>query len=432
MAGEHSGFQDIQSSLSRLLQNDNDPQPDISCLVVGFSGGVDSTVLLHALSHYSFGIPIHAVYVNHGLSAFASQWQAHCERVCESLDVPFSARQIDVSAHPRQSLEAAARDGRYQALLNYCKTHHGALILGQHLDDQAETFLLQAKRGAGPKGLSGMPAITYRDGVLVLRPMLDIPQSQITQIAHQAGLSWIDDESNADNRFDRNFLRNTVMPTLRQRWPGIAKTLTRSAALCAQQQQLLEEVVDEKLTSVMADDALVISLLQRHTVPWQQQIIRAWFAKMALPMPGESQLEQVLYACTAREDAQPDVNIGGWHVRRFADNLYLVQPRCAPPEETIDASPGEILDFNWSASARFKVNQPVQIRAGMPSVTCRMRANGVSKPLKKWMKEWQIPVWERRQLPVLFIASKPVAVVTAKQIIYLAEKPDDFEIVLIN
>ncbi|MBD3585381.1 tRNA lysidine(34) synthetase TilS [Salinimonas sp. HHU 13199] len=432
MAGEHSGFQDIQWSLSRLLQNDNDPQPDISCLVVGFSGGVDSTVLLHALSNYSFGIPIHAVYVNHGLSAFASQWQAHCQRICESLNVLFAARTISVSAQARQSLEAAAREGRYDALLNYCKTHQGALVLGQHQDDQAETFLLQAKRGAGPRGLSGMPSSAYRDGILVLRPMLHIPQSQITQTAHQAGLSWIDDESNADNRFDRNFLRNAIMPSLRKRWPGIAKTLSRSAALCAQQQQLLEEVVDEKLTAVLAGDAIVISSLQQHSVQWQQQIIRAWFSASALPMPGASQLEQILCACSAREDAQPDVHVGDRHVRRFAGKLYLVQPRCAPAQDTLCAKPGEIIDYTWSASGRFRVNQAVQVRAGMPSVTCKMTESGVSKPLKKWMKEWQIPVWERQHLPVLFDAQRPIAVVTATQIFYFAEKPDDFSVTFVD
>ena len=432
MAGIHCEFEDIQSSLTRLLQHEKFPQPDVSCLVVGFSGGVDSTVLLYALCAKPPRLPVHAVYVNHGLSPLASQWQAHCESICNSLGVPFSARNITVSAKPRQSLEADARDGRYHTLLNYCATHRGALLLGQHQDDQAETFLLQAKRGAGPKGLSAMPAITIRDGVPVLRPMLHMPQSRITRIAQKSAISWIEDESNEDNRFDRNFLRNTVMPSLQERWPGIAKTLSRSAGLCAQQQQLLEEVADEKLTSVMEGDAISIALLQQHSAGWQQQIIRAWFSYQNVPMPGESQLEQVQLMCAARNDAQPVVSLGGWEVRRYADKLSLVKPLCQPPQEALMASPDEMLDYPWSASAKFSVNQTVRVLANMPAVQCRMNANSVSKPLKKWMKEWQIPAWERKHLPVLFIDQQPIAVVTGRRVYYFTGRPDGFEVTLID
>lgn len=359
-------YQHIQSSLSDLLAQS--PHHRASCLVVGFSGGVDSTLLLHALLADKPALPVHAVYINHGLSKNADRWQAHCQHVCDSLGVTFAAIPVAIKNLPRTSLEAQARELRYQKLVDYCDHQQGILLLGQHQDDQLETFLLQAKRGAGPKGLAGMPAVGWRQNVLICRPLLSLNRQHIESEARAQGLKWIEDESNQDDQFDRNFLRNSIIPALSARWPAIAKTVSRSAMLCAEQQALLDEAVDEKLYDILDDGVIDIAGLHAFSYAWQQQIIRRWLEQSGLSFPSYKQTEQILAMTLARDDAQPTLLLQGWQLRRSFGKLWLTRALASPPDDRIFVEAFKRCDFAWSATPPFEVNQNVQIQANMPQV----------------------------------------------------------------
>jgi len=423
-----------------ILQGPGQGPCAVNPLVIGFSGGIDSSVLLHAACTIP-GIPpshIHAVYVHHGLSEYADDWQLHCQQWCEHLGCQFVALPVSVSLAPRTSTEASARDVRYAALFDYCRQHQGTLALGQHLNDQLETFLLQAQRGAGPKGLAGMPAVVQRQQVWIVRPLLEIAREQIEQCAKALGLQWVEDDSNQDMRFDRNFLREHITPVLQRRWPAIGHTISRSARLCAQQTRLLEEVCDERLAPLLVSCAPNETQTQRPAEPspqgegepgqqglsleglagysdaWQEQLVRRWLEYQHQSMPEARQLAEILKLTHSSEDAQPLIRLKDKELRCFRRNLYLVTPLPEPADSTITLGPGQVFDEPWSVVA-FSCNQPVQVTGNMPAAVCRVHAQGVSKKLKDWFKQWQIPAWRRRHIPIIWKDGQVVAVVLPHQ-----------------
>lgn len=431
----HPIIKQIQTSLTALIQAGPDNGPACyGSLVVAFSGGVDSTLLLHALCNIPQVDPatVHAVYVHHGLSANADNWQQHCARVCEALKCQFSAQQIEVANTSRTSVEASARDGRYAALLSYCRKFQAHLLVGQHSDDQLETFLLQAKRGAGPKGLAAMPARVKRDGIWIMRPMLGLARTDIVCAAHSLGLDWVEDESNTDNRFDRNFLRNNIIPALTQRWPSLATTVARSAQLCAQHSELLDEVTDERLSSLISEEGtLSLHELVGYSVKWQAQLVRRWLETHQQLMPGQAQLAQILQSINAAEDSQPCISLGKVDIRRYQHALYIVPRLAAPPQGEVTLPREQKYASSW-CEAVFYCNTAVTIMGGMPSVRIRLAGGGVSKMLKDWLKQWRVPAWRRQHIPVVYLNQKPVAVIVNHQVHYLEHCPPDFTVTLVN
>ena len=189
--------------------------------------------------------------MHHGLSAFADRWVEHCRSRCADWQIPLTVTHVQVDA--RRGIEAAARAARYAAF-STALTEGEALLTAQHLDDQSETFLLALKRGSGPAGLSAMAARAALGEHLLLRPLLGCSRQTLESYAQRHALTWIDDDSNQDTRFDRNFLRLQVLPQLNQRWPHFATAVARSAGLCAEQEQLLDELLAEPLQNLLAAD----------------------------------------------------------------------------------------------------------------------------------------------------------------------------------
>ena len=192
---------------------------EISKYYIAYSGGLDSTALLHSM--HSIELPIHAVYVNHHLQKESDDWQHYCEKQCKQWEIPFSVLHAEILKKPQQSLEELARNTRYELLGNLL-TDNEALITAHHQDDVVETMLLQLLRGSGPSGLAAMPECKQLTVGLHLRPLLKITREQIKNYAREYQLNWIEDPSNQDNRFDRNYVRNEVMPKLIARWPFCA------------------------------------------------------------------------------------------------------------------------------------------------------------------------------------------------------------------
>ena len=238
-------------------------------LLVAFSGGLDSTVLLHQLvllREQDPSLTLRAVHVHHGLSAHADDWVAHCRQICQQWQVPLVVHHVTL-ARGGLGVEAHARAARYQAFQDTLNAGE-VLVTAQHQDDQCETLLLALKRGSGPTGLSAMAPSSAFAGSRLLRPLLNETRESLRQwaLAHQ--LSWIEDESNQDDTYDRNFLRLRVIPVLRERWPHFSEAVARSASLCAEQEQLLDEMLAAELASLVAEDgSLAIAPLASMSPP---------------------------------------------------------------------------------------------------------------------------------------------------------------------
>jgi len=429
-------FSALSTHFSTLMARE---QPEK--LVVGLSGGLDSVVLLHSLMQLSrsgeLAVPtIEAVYVNHGLSANAGDWQQFCVQVCKELDVSFTAIAVEVTPRARESLEACARDRRYAALCEHAKAAKSVIVTAHHQNDQLETLLLQLKRGAGPKGLSGIPAFSVMYSVPVSRPLLPLSRAQILAYAEQNGLRWIEDESNSDESFDRNFLRHSVLPSLLGRWPSFGQTASRSAGLCAEQQGLLDEVCDERLEALCdKPGGISVNGLNAASPAWQRALLRRWLELNKVAMPGIRQLTQIQQMLAARPDAQPHIVLGNAQLRRYQDTLYCLDAGQQPwsfntvrfaTQEYVAIEPqqqklmvgkqqgGALCSVSVAAAEnRFSLSQPVLSLAVKPA------GEAHHKPLKQWFKQWQVPPWERSDWLLLSDAEQPLALVGKGRIIAL-------------
>ncbi|MBO2587519.1 tRNA lysidine(34) synthetase TilS [Shewanella algae] len=314
-------------------------------LWLGYSGGMDSELLAYTLARFRQNHPktpyqISLVHVHHGLSRNADAWAAHCRQRAEHYGLNFVLRKVQLELGSRVSIEAEARRARYQAIAELLNPGD-ILLTAHHQDDQLETLLLALKRGQGPKGLAAMGqaqhlALTpWEESAPCwqLRPMLDSSRAQIEQAVASLELPYINDESNQDTQYDRNFLRAEVIPVLKQRWPSIATTASRSAALCAEQQLLLDEVSAEKLqpllgrcrfSGVRVLDSAGLKVLSPQ---WQAQLLRQFIQMQRLPLPAQVQLQQALaQLLDAREDAQLELSFKGLLLKRYGQQIYAMAP----------------------------------------------------------------------------------------------------------
>lgn len=261
-------------------------------ILVAFSGGLDSTVLLHQLVQWRTenpGVTLRAIHVHHGLSANADAWVKHCENICQQWQVPLVVERVQL-AQEGLGIEAQARQARYQAFARTLLPGE-VLVTAQHLDDQCETFLLALKRGSGPAGLSAMAEVSEFAGTRLIRPLLARTRGELEQWARQYDLRWIEDESNQDDSYDRNFLRLRVVPLLQQRWPHFAEATARSAALCAEQESLLDELLADDLAHCQTQQGtLKIAPMLAMSDARRAAIIRRWLAGQNAPMPSREAL----------------------------------------------------------------------------------------------------------------------------------------------
>lgn len=408
---------------------------------VAYSGGVDSHVLLHCCASLTqLKDRLTAVYVDHGLQAEAETWARHCEKTAKGLGVAFLMLRVNAKAAPGESPEEAARNARYAALKSLINVDD-ALLLAQHREDQLETVLLQLFRGSGLRGLSGMPERMAFGAGVILRPLLNTPKQAISDYAHAHQLSWVEDPSNQSNDYDRNFLRNAIVPLLKQRWPVLDKTVSRSARHCADAQVLVEEVADELFDEVFnpADKTLCISRLTKHHSQQQQLIIRHWFQCLGLKMPTQAKVGRILNEVVAAAGHRDPVLSGqGYSIRRYRDKLYCLtnlsgtepQDRVWPAgqasikishDRTLSSvlSSKGILREQWLAA---KVE--IRFRRGGEKICLPGRQGHHS--LKNLFQEAGIPPWERDVMPLIYLNDTLAAVgdqwVSAK---FYSEKTQD-------
>ncbi|KQN58224.1 tRNA lysidine(34) synthetase TilS [Erwinia sp. Leaf53] len=294
-------------------------------VMLAYSGGLDSSVLLHQLVLLRRQRPelrLRAVHIHHGLSPHADGWAEHCRQQCAQWQVALEVVRVQLDVR-EGGVEAAARAARYQALRQRLKPGE-TLLTAQHQDDQSETLLLALKRGSGPAGLAAMPLEGRLGEHRHLRPLLAQSRGQLERWAAEHQLCWIEDESNQDPRYDRNFLRLQVLPLLASRWPHFAAASARSAALCGEQEQLLDELLAESLQAlVAADGSLDVVPLLSLSEARRSALMRRWIARCQGGMPSRAGLQKLWQEVVcARPDAEPRLRIGKAEVRRFRERLY--------------------------------------------------------------------------------------------------------------
>ena len=321
----------IQDQLYQWLEQQQLNTPEIT-LIVGFSGGLDSSVLLHALSQlrsYShLSAQLHAVHVNHGLQAVGDSWLDHCREVSGQCGVVFHGVKINARASVGESPEASARNGRYQALSEYMVglgSNSPVLLTAHHQDDQAETLILQLMRGAGLAGLSAMPAVKSFSCGQHGRPLLGVSRKELLAYAEQNQLVWVDDPSNSNNVYSRNYLRNEVMPKLHERWPAANKTISRSAGLLAEQQELIKTLLEDELGELV--DGYRFVGPKGVAENKLSALIRLWLEQLCVPIPSKALINELLKLLSSAEDVQGEVAWGEGesrvYVRSYAGDLYL-------------------------------------------------------------------------------------------------------------
>ncbi|MEJ2621844.1 MAG: tRNA lysidine(34) synthetase TilS, partial [Candidatus Thiodiazotropha sp.] len=321
-------------SKDRLLETLNS-LPQAGCCYLALSGGLDSCVLLHLLHQLSpqLTYPLKAIHVHHGLQADADRWQRHCETLCADYAIPLISLELDLQSKRGQSLEALAREARYHAFAQQLSP--GDLLLtAQHQDDQAETLLLQLLRGSGPAGLAAMPLLSEFTPGWLARPLLDESRQAIETYAKQHKLCWQEDPSNQDQRFDRNFIRHSVMPLLQSRWPAASVTLSRSARFSGEMLTLAREEMAVELERVKnsTTGALSVKALQGMSSIRIRHLLRYWFDSSGAPMPNSKKLIRIENeAIHGREDSKPLIVWSDWEIRRFRDELILRRNRVTAP-----------------------------------------------------------------------------------------------------
>jgi tRNA(Ile)-lysidine synthase len=406
-------------------------------MAVALSGGLDSSALLHLAHAYAqaHGVALYAFHIHHGISPNADAWLAHCEQACAALGVPFEARRVQLADQQKSGTEAAARKARYAALGALCAEHEVKLLLtAHHLDDQAETVLLQLLRGSGTAGLSGMdaanaaPELLANPTLVMARPLLPVSRKQLDAYVAEHGISHIHDESNDDSRFARNALRHKVMPVLADAFPGFQERFARSAQHAQSAQRLLTELARQDLALCLDGDCLDIGKLRTLSTDRSANLLRHWFGTRNLRMPSAAWLaEMQVQLLEARYDAQLLVTHPDCHVRRHRDRLHLtpkLEDLEGTREDEFDKSPGTSFQWNGEAEMAFPAyggvlhfdpagegedgldpdwlrTQQLMIEFRRGGERLKPAHNRPTRGLKYHYQALDIPAWERGRLPVV-------------------------------
>lgn len=386
-----------------------------SHLLIAYSGGLDSTVLLHALAKLQTELQfkLTAMHVHHGLSNNADTWVGHCVEACRILNIPLQIQTVKIDKNSGLGIEAAARNARYAALNN---VEADFICLAHHQNDQAETLLLQLARGAGAKGLAGMAQLDFQRKLL--RPLLNINRAELESYAKQNQLSWVEDESNGYTQFDRNFMRHAVLPVLQKRYPAIAQTFSRSAENLAEASALLDDLARLDAGNVLQNLKINLDLFENISEPRQANLMRWWLSQHRVSMPSTQQLQQILQQLLhAKSDAAVKLKVAdSQYLCRYQGNAYLVGECAELPPINLLWQDEEIVNLPNHSRLIFtkKMGEGLAFQRGGSDIKLRIknRQGGErfkpdlarpSRTLKVILQASDMPPWERQQLPLIFM-----------------------------
>ncbi len=400
----------------------------VARIALAYSGGLDSAALLHLLHAYGKAqqLEVYAFHVHHGLSANADDWLAHCRAQCAALGVTFDAREVQITRKEKNGVEEAARQSRYAALGDMCREHGVPLLLtAHHLDDQAETVLLQLLRGSGVAGLSGMDSANHAadllgDASLLMgRPLLQATREDLQAYVTAHAIQFVEDESNLDPRYARNALRHQVMPKLEEHFPGFQQRFARTAQHAQSAQRLLIELAAEDLQQCLDGECVDVSKLKLFSADRIDNMLRYWFGLRGVRMPSTSWLNEMrTQLLEAKHDAQLCVTHADCHIRRHRDRVYIT------PKFDTDLLLQPPRSFNWQGEASLYFPSfggtlyfdaaeqgiaadwlrvqtlAIQLRSGGERL--KPAWNRPTKSLKYQYQACDVPAWERERLPLVF------------------------------
>ncbi len=439
-------------------------------LCVALSGGVDSIVLLNIVhrliqTNKLTELKLEAFHVDHGISQFSGSWRDFCQKMCLEKDIPFFTTELKLEKTKQRSLEADARDARYQALCAHAK-RHTMVLLGQHQSDQAETFLLQLRRGSGIAGLASMPLFMLKRDVAFARPLLAVSKQAVIEFASLHKLKWCEDNSNTDESFDRNFLRHSVLPVLQKRWPHINSTVSRVADNCALALEVNNEYMALLAKSIKQENTIDLEKLSQYSDATKQAFLQYCLFEFYNKQLSKVQLESLLALCDVVKKESAYQNFDDVVVERFQNKLVMSQlteyqldivkktssthkrqaptfstdlsehnvVRIDPNTELVFISGSEHLELKSKAlikqteenSSLYFIDQKwcernhvivlpdlnVDIYIGASNLKFKYRLNRPTKALKSWFQEWQVTPIQRKFTSVITANSQVCAVLT--------------------
>jgi tRNA(Ile)-lysidine synthase len=382
-----------------------------STLWIAFSGGLDSHVLLDYLSRYyshNNNINLKAIHINHQLISDAKQWEKHCRNICKNLDIPLKIIRVNIIKKSGESLEAKAREARYNAFKKILNKND-LLFTAHHQEDQAETFILQLLRGAGLRGVSAMPEIAKLGKGFLLRPLLNFSRKNLLTYAKYYQLNYIQDPSNNDQKFDRNYLRHKIFPVLKSRWPQCDKIFSRFSKHCAEQEKLLMILAekDYQLCHGEYPDSLLISKFKLLSKSRQKNLLRYFINKLNFNLPSEKILHELLRLCEARKDKNPVVIWADAECRRFRNHLFIFSPlKSHSPELSQEQKIWCKTNLNINLNNKF-----ITITYRKGGEKFKPKNNKYTKTLKNLFQEWEIPPWLRDSIPLIYYKKVLIGVV---------------------
>jgi tRNA(Ile)-lysidine synthase len=395
-------------------------------LVVALSGGPDSAALLRAtaaLAKNFRALPLRAVHIDHGLQAAAADLSAACVRLCEQLGIPLRVVAVEVRCETGASVEAAARDARYAALELEMRPRE-CLLTAHHREDQAETLLLQALRGAGVKGMSAMPVCRPFGAGWHARPLLDVAHSDLLLFGGRETSASID-PMNQDLRFDRVYLRSAVWPLIEKRWPGAAIALTRAARHMAEAQQLLEMTAGTDLGRLRDGEALSIPRLRALSPLQRVSAVRLWLNQQGLEVPSTARLTEALrQAFDAEPDHLPAIVFGSKALRRYRQRLFVTPadpprvreealPWIAAPGSSIELGPG-LGNLTWVPQRggidAQRLSAGVGVRGREGGETLKPAPSAKTQTVQHLCQTLGVLPWMRDALPLVFAGDELIAV----------------------
>jgi tRNA(Ile)-lysidine synthase len=394
-------------------------------LCVAYSGGLDSTVLLHAMARIAAEQPsyrVRAIHIDHQLHADSRRWREHCDDVGRSLGIEVVQRIVDVQRDGENGLEAAAREARYGALRTLLEPGE-FLLTAHHADDQLETMLLALVRGAGARGLRAMPAIQPFGAGWLARPLLAFARPELEAWASEVGLRWIDDPSNENTDFDRNFLRKRILPSLRERWPAAAQSATRSAAHLDEAVGVLDDIAAADTASASIGSCLNVTALRALDPARRRNVLRFWIRLSGARAPSTRKLAVIEHDMFgARGDRIPCIEWDSIEIRRHRGLLYCGPKSAAVMPEQIEWQPDSPLQLPGNLGclrvteteaggiSAARLSQPLQIRFRVGGESLRPAGDAHHRKLKKLLQSHAVLPWWRDRLPLIYCAGELIAV----------------------
>ncbi len=391
-------------------------------LFVAFSGGRDSSALLHALAAQRLRLPcpLIAVHVDHQLQAGSAIWATHCAQQASARSLPFIELTLTDAPESGESLEAWAREARYRAFAGMLETDD-VLLTAHHQDDQAESFLLAALRGSGPAGLRGIAPRRRLGGGWLLRPMLELSAADIEVFTRTQDLVWIQDPMNVDPARARSFLRTEILPRLRRHWPAAGAVLARTAQWQGETQAALEACAEQSLQALMTPEgALSVAGLQSLAVPLRSSVLRHWIRARGFVPPDARRLGEIVnVVLTAAPDRVPEVTWGGACLRRWQQALHLA-PRTEVIRFSLRWDPVQALFLPGGRLSAVPVvgeglrqslsRDGLTVRSRKGGERCRLPGRGHHTTVKHVLQSLRVPPWRRSALPFIYAGDRLVAV----------------------